>query len=96
MIQESEPVSTTTTSNNNNVAGEGIEREAGEGEGEGEGESATEEDEEQENEDAWANGENYERLLELGHILGDVKTERWRIRAGVNIIQLFIIFISFL
>jgi hypothetical protein len=87
MIQESEPAPTTTASNNN-VADDGIEREAVDGEEGGGEESVTEEDDEQENEDAWTNGENYERLLELGHILGDVKTERWRIRAGVNLIQI--------
>ena len=58
--------------------------------------SVAEEDDEQENEDAWTNGENYERLLELGHILGDVKTERWRIRAGVNLIPLLKILFHFL
>jgi hypothetical protein len=36
-------------------------------------------------EDAWRNGDNYERLLELGHVLGDVKKDRWRSKAKVCI-----------
>jgi vacuolar-type H+-ATPase subunit I/STV1 len=49
--------------------GEGEEGEQAEGEGEGEDGEEGEED--------W----DYERLLALGQALGDVKTERWRLRA---------------
>ena len=39
-------------------------------------------------EQAWAGGEHYERLLELGNVLGDVKTERWRLRSDSVIADL--------
>lgn len=45
-------------------------------------------EEEEDDEDAWTGGEHYERLLELGHVLGDVKTERWRLRADSVIAEL--------
>lgn len=47
-----------------------------------------EEEEEEDDEQAWTGGEHYERLLELGNVLGDVKTERWRLRADSIISEL--------
>lgn len=40
-------------------------------------------DGDEEEDAAWRNGDNYERLLALGHALGDVKKDRWRSRATV-------------
>merc|ERR1711907_219181 len=59
----------------------------GEGE-EDEEDDEGEEDDDNDDEQAWAGGDHYERLLELGHILGDVKTERWRLRADSVIADL--------
>lgn len=40
-----------------------------------------EEDQEDQDEEEWAEEDDYDRLLALGQALGDVKTERWRLRS---------------
>jgi len=54
------------------------------GGGGGEDEQGDEAEDDEEEEAAWRNGDNYERLLQLGHVLGDVKKDRWRTRAAVS------------
>ena len=68
---------------------EAEQQEGGDGEGEEEDEEDGQEDEEEEEEDGsdvdrW----DYDRLLALGEQIGDVKTERWRLRAARVIARL--------
>jgi hypothetical protein len=56
--------------------------------GEGAGNAGEEEEEEQDDDEAWADPNNYDRLLQLGAELGDVKKDRWRRAADAIIAAL--------
>ena len=74
MMQETEAV----------LSGSAAQNDAADRGGGGEDEQGDEAEDDEEEEAAWRNGDNYERLLQLGHVLGDVKKDRWRTRAAVS------------
>jgi len=82
-VRESQPVASLVPTRVLDAQGQGDENEAVAQEGDGDGEDHNGKDNDDVNQsdmsdpDQW----DYERLLRLGEVIGDVKTERWRLRS---------------